>query len=287
MKALMLALALLSPLAAHAQSATGQSSTDMQRAIPPGAARPGETDEQHGRRLLDQMLTALGGEAWLNRGTVYSEGQVAAFFRGQPTGSVVRFIEYRQLSTPQTPELDRTEYLTIRGMIMPGMKKDVAHVWTANQGYELTYKGRTVLPVAQVGDYLRRRAHTLDEVMRVLIHQPGVSIIAEGTGMRDRIPIDKVTILTATNDAVTLELDQTTHLPVQRGFEWRNPQFNDHDLDEEVYGNWRMIQGIATPMNMTRYKNGDMISQTFYTKIKYGDPMSPALFNPDTPFVKK
>ena len=68
---------------------------------------------------------------------------------------------------------------------------------------------------------------------------------------------------------------------MERSFEWRNEQFKDHDVDEEVYGDWRMIQGIATPMNMTRYKDGDMASQTFYTKVKYGDPMGPELFNPD------
>ena len=48
--------------------------------------KPGETDEQHGQRLMDEMLKALGGDAWLNRGTVYTEGSVASFFRGTPTG---------------------------------------------------------------------------------------------------------------------------------------------------------------------------------------------------------
>ena len=84
---------------------------------------------------------------------------------------------------------------------------------------EVTYKGRTELPKPQVTDYLRRRTHTLEEVMRVWVKEPGVSIVAEGTGMRDRTPIDKVTILTAKNDSVTLELAQDTHFPVERSFE--------------------------------------------------------------------
>jgi hypothetical protein len=179
------------------------------------------------------------------------------------------------------------EYLTIKGMIKPGMKKDVAHVWTADNGYELTYKGKTTLPGPQVQEFIRRRGHTLDEVVKVMAKAPGAVVIAEGTGMRDRIPIDKVTVLSANNDAVTIELDQHTHLPVERSFEWRNEQFKDHDIDEEVYGDWRMIQGVASPMNMTRYKDGDMASQTFYTKWEYGKAMDGALFNPDTPWIKK
>jgi hypothetical protein len=272
-------------LAVGSGAAVAQSASEMKSGAP--ATRPGETDEQHGRRLLDEMLKALGGEAWLNRGTVYTEGSVAAFFRGQPTGSVVRFVEYKKLATPSSPELVRTEYLTVRGMIMPGMKKDVAHLWTADNGYELTFKGRTTLPAEQVQDYIRRRAHTLDAVMKVMVEQPGVIIVAEGTGMRDRIPIDEVTVLAPNNDAVTIELDQETHLPVERSFEWRNEKFKDHDIDEEVYGDWRMIQGIGTPMNMQRYRDGDMVSQTFYTKIEYGKPMPDSLFNPDVPWIKK
>ena len=265
--------------------ARAQSAQEMQSARPKGI--PGETQEMQGQRLMAEMLKALGGDAWLNRGTVYTEGSVAAFFRGQPTGSVVRFVDYKKLAAGGAPELDRMEYLTIRGMIMPGMKKDVAHVWTADNGYELTYKGRTELPKPQVEDYLRRRAHTIDEVVKVLAKSPGAIVIGEGTGMRDRIPIDKVTVLTASNDSVTLELSQETHLPVERSFEWRNEQFKDHDEDEEVYGDWRMIQGVATPMNMTRYKDGDMVSQTFYTKIEYGTPMDAGLFDPDKPWIKK
>ena len=68
---------------------------------------------------------------------------------------------------------------------------------------------------------------------------------------------------------------------------WRNEQFKDLDIDEEVYGDWRLIQGVGTPMNMTRYRNGDMVDQTFYTKVKYGDAFGPELFNPDAKFVKK
>lgn len=280
----LVAVLLCGPGVACAQSAP-QSAGDMQPAQPAG--RAGETVEQHGRRLLDAMVAALGGDAWLNRGTMYTEGQTAAFFRGQPTGSVVRFDSYRRFGAANTPDVERVEFLTIKGMIKPGMKRDVAHVWTADDGYEVTFKGRTELPKPQVADYLRRREHTLDEIVRVWVKDPGVSIVAEGTGMRDRTPIDKVTILTAKNDSVTLELAQDTHFPVERSFEWRNEQFKDHDIDEEVYGDWRLIQGIGTPMNMTRYRNGDMVDQTFYTKVKYGEAFGPELFNPDAKFVKK
>jgi hypothetical protein len=282
MKGFAVGLALLAGLAAT--PARAQTASEMKSASP--ETRPGETEEQHGKRLLDEMVEALGGNAWLDKKTSYSEGQIAAFFRGQPTGSVVRFVQYKRFATPDSPELTRTEYLTVRGMIMPGMKKDVAHLWTADNGYEVTYKGQVTLPEAQVADFMRRRAHSLEEVMRSWVKQKDVVILYEGIGMRDRHAVDKVSILAANNDSVQIELDQNTHLPLQRSFEWRNDQFKDHDLDEEVYGDWRFFQGVATPMNMTDYRNGDMKEQTFYTKVRFNDPMSDDLWD-KTKLLKK
>jgi hypothetical protein len=275
------ALALLCGLGGIAH---GQQAQDMKNAGP--EKRPGETEEQKGRRLLDEMVKALGGDAWLNKKTMYREGQVAAFFRGQPTGSVIRYVEYRKYATATSPELSRIEYLTVRGMIAPGMKRDVVHIWDATQGYEVTYKGQTTLPEKQVADFMRRRNHSLEEVMRTWVKQPGVVVIATGFDMRDRRPVEKVDILTANNDAVTIEIDQETHLPLQRSFKWRNEQFKDYDLDEEVYGDWRMFDGVMTPMNMTNYRNGDMAAQNFYTKVSFNRPMSDDLFD-HTKLLKK
>jgi hypothetical protein len=36
----------------------------------------------HGRQLLDEMVRALGGEAWVNRQTWIVEGRVARFYKG-------------------------------------------------------------------------------------------------------------------------------------------------------------------------------------------------------------
>ena len=274
--ALLLA-ALSAPLLAQASS--------IESAAP--ATRPGETDEQHGRRLLAEMVKALGGDAWLHRTATYQEGTTAAFFRNQPNGSVIRFVEWiRPASSPAGPA-ERFEYLTVRGVIMPGQKRDVAHLWTKDHGYEVTYKGRTELPKVQVEDYLRRRAHSIDEVIRTWLNAPGVMVVAEGNGMRDRHMVDKVTVLAPNNDAVTIEIDSSSHLPVQRSFEWRNEQFKDHDIDEESYTDYQVFDGIATPMNITRYRNGDMISQIYLKKVEYNQPMNANLFDPDKLLEKK
>ena len=88
-----------------AASCAQQTSQEMKSGAP--ESRPGETEEQHGKRLLDEMLKALGGDAWLNKTTSTIEGQTASFFRGAPTGSVIRFVQYKRFATSAAPEATR------------------------------------------------------------------------------------------------------------------------------------------------------------------------------------
>ena len=112
-------------------------------------------------------------------------------------------------------------------------------------------------------------------------------IIAEGTTMVERRTADKVTVLSANNDAVTLELDANTHLPLRRTFQYRNQQFKDFDDDAEDYADYHTIQGIPTAMTITRYKNGDMVNQSFITKVTHNDPSDPSMFDLDILLKKK
>jgi hypothetical protein len=266
-------------LAGLGPAAWAQTAQEMQSAAP--AAKPGVNEEQHGRRLLDEMLKALGGDAWLNKQNSVIRGQTASFFRNTPTGSVVQFVQYKRFGSATVTPATRTEYLSDRGMIVPGKRHDVVHLWVDGQGYEATFKGVTPLPEKDVKQFFLRQQHSLEEVMRTWIKQPGVVIVWEGVGTQDRRAVDKVSVLTANNDAVEIEIEQDTHFPLQRSFQTRNEQFKDSDVDEEVYGDWRIYQGIATPMNVTNYKNGDMAGQTFYTKVEFNQPLPPEEFDKD------
>ncbi|MCU1323308.1 MAG: hypothetical protein JWM43_2957 [Acidobacteriaceae bacterium] len=277
--ALLLILALAAPLYAHGQASEIPSAQQT--------LLPGQTQEQRGRILLDQMVAALGGDAWLHRKDMTVRGRTAAFFRGAPNGYVVEYSGNRQFAQDGKAEAERIGFITDKSMILPGKKIDIVQVWVDNQGYEVTFKGCVPLPKEQVEDYFRRRDHSIEAVIRIWLKQPGVIVIAEGTSMVERRLADKVSVLSANNDAVTIELDASTHLPLRRTFQWRNTQFKDHDEDAEQYDGYQTFQGLPTAMTLTRYHNGDMASQRFFSKVEYNSNLSPDLFNPDKLLKKK
>ena len=280
--------AVLVPVALHAQEAG--SAYALPSAAP--ATPAGANAEERGRALLDQMVQALGGSAWLNRVNLQADGRGTTFFHGEPNPYIIEFhqaIRYDRAATPPVLFTDRIGFLTDRGMVLPGKKIDVIQIMTAGHGYEITYKGKTELPKDQVDDYFRRRDHSLETVVQNWIHAPGVMIIYEGQKFIDRHMADQVSILSATNDAVTLAIDAATHLPIRRTFEYRDPQFHDFDEESETYDDYHVVQGINTPMTITRYHNGDMSGQRYFTKVTYNESLSPDLFNPDavTPKLSK
>lgn len=238
--------------------------------LSPAQAATDAAGQQKARDLLDKMVIALGGDGWLHRRDWYFEGQVGSFYRGQPTGAVAVFWDYhRQPGGPETEE-QRIEFTK---------KRDIVQMYTAKSADEVTFRGKTALPDDIAQDYFRRRAHTIETVLHDWLPQQNTMVVFEGTTMVQRRVADKITVISPTNDAVTIELDANTHLPLARTFQYRNEKYKDFDVDREEYDGYHPVQGIQTAYTITRFKNGDMVSQKFYTEVKYNQNLSPALFD--------
>jgi hypothetical protein len=236
-----------------------------------------------GRALLDQMVKALGGDAWLNREDWVFEGREATFYKGQPHEGAPEFEEYYR----GNPFGERVIIISHYGFPIATDHKDLAEVWTKDDGFEVSYKGVKELPKKLVEDYQRRRRHSLEVVVEDWLKQPGVLVTYEGSGMVERRLGEQISVLTATNDAVTIELDEATHLPLRISFEWRDPVYNDLNKDALEFDDYHSIEGIMTPFAITRLRNGEMTGQRFLTKASYNAKLPADLFDPTRPLQKK
>ena len=259
-------------------AARGQAS-----AVPSAQAGPEASEVGHGRKLLDQMVAALGGAAWLNREDWIFYGRSASFYKGQPHEEVPQFEEYYRAQ----PFGERIVVITHFGIIIATDHRDIAEVWTPDNGFEVTYKGTKALPAKDVAEYQRRRRHSLETVVEEWLKQPGVLVTYEGTNMVERRLAEQVSILTANNDAVTLELDEATHLPLSLSYQWLDPVYKDLNKDVEQFDDYHVVQGIQTPYSITRLHNGDMVMQRFLTKAVYNAKLAPDLFDPERKLEKK
>src|SRR5579875_3364046 len=251
-------------------------------AIPSAQTSPDSNDPQAGRKLLDKMVEALGGAAWLNHTDYFAAGQAGTFYKGTANPYVVKFERYVRLN----PFGERQIIVSKEGVFIPTTKRDVAEIWTPDSGYEVTYKGKKELPKKDVDEFFLYQRHSLDTVMLEWMKQPGVLITYEGTEIVERKIADKVSILTATNDGVTLDLDETTHLPISLTFQWRDPTYRDFNTEVQQFNDYHPVEGIMTPLTLTRLHNGDMTSQVYLKEVHYNVHFPPDLLDPDRPLSK-
>lgn len=222
---------------------------------------------QQARAALDAMVKALGGDAWLNMQSREMEGRTAAFYQGKPSGATTEYWEFHAW-----PDKDRIEYTKHR---------DVVQIYTGREGWEVIYSGKKPLPKDQVEEYLRRRDHSIETVVKTWLKDPNSILIYEGQQLAERHLADQVTVISAQNESVTIQMDSQTHLPLRRTFQWRDPVYKDKNEDAEEYDNYRDVDGFPTPFNTTRFKNGDMVNQRFLFHAHYNQPLPSDAFDVD------
>lgn len=218
------------------------------------------------RQELAAAIRALGGEAWLHLKTIREKGKTGAYFQGNPTGLLAE--------TTNTWELPGKERVDFAG------KGRIVQIYTAHQGWEITYKGAKPIPADKLQDYLRWREHSLRTALQQWLPDPATVLLNEGPSQVERRPADKVTLIDRHNDAITLEIDAETHLPLRLSFLWRDPRFQQKNLDAVEYDNYRPVSGIATPFTITHARNGQIISQRYVLRVQYNVAVPADLFNP-------
>lgn len=227
-----------------------------------------QASTQKARALIDQAIQALGGETWLTIRDREQQGRTWSFHAGRPNGGGGLFWSFSVFPDKERVELTK--------------ERDIAEVFVGDKGYEITYKGAHPQDKKDMEDYLRRRHYSLEAVLRKWINDPGVILLYEGNAIAAQHPCDQVTVINPQNESVTLYFDSDTHLPVKKTFQWRDPVDRQKNLEEEIYENYRPVQGIMAPFNVSRYFNGDMSNQRFMNSVSINQDPDPDMFNPNS-----
>jgi len=253
------------------QAATTQAAPQAGGAEAANSAPAIPVDQENARKaktLIEQAIQALGGPAYLNIRDREQQGRGYRFHHGRSTSGGVLFWTFTQF-----PDKERVEI---------SKERDIAEVYTGNKGYEITYKGVHPMEEKDLIDYLRQRRFSLDTILRTWVNDPGVALIFEGNAIAAQHPALQVTLINAKNEAVTLYFDADSHLPVKKTFTWRDPVDRQRNLEEEVYENYRQVQGVMAPYNLTRYFNGDMAGQHFLNSVTLNQGLDQAMFDPNS-----
>jgi hypothetical protein len=247
----------------------GLGSAAREQASPAPQPNEAQSNQQKARAILDQMIAAMGGQAYLSVQNSYSEGRYGRFgHNGNQVGGTVFFRYW------EWPDKDRWE-------LTP--QRDIVQLFLGDRAIEVTYKGASPQDPQKdenVKWNLLRHHYALENVVRTWINAPGTILLDEGPKLAVNHMAERITIITANNESVTLLVSTDTHLPVERLFSIRDPQSRERDEEEEIYDNWRMVDGVNTPFNHLVLHNGQMARQEFLQQITYNQRLPPDIFAP-------
>ena len=235
------------------------------------------------RALLDQAVQALGGEAFLRYQNRVEEGRYYPLYHGRTNTLGLPYNYYVVY-----PDKDRFEVLGEKEIhIIPGTidiggihskKSVIVLIHNGMKGYETTFKGTATQDKEDLANYLRRRPHSLEWVFRKWVKDPGVALFYEGVTNVDAKIADQVSLLNSQNDSVTVYLDSGTHLPLKTSYSWRDPSDKQRNVEEEVFDNYKPVEGIMTPHSITRRFNGDTAQQRFINAARYNLNLPDSMF---------
>jgi hypothetical protein len=237
-------------------------------ASPEQAAKPAANAPDKGRQMVDQMIAALGGQAYLNVQDSYTNGRYGRFHNEAMVGGAVYFRYWRW------PDQERYELTK---------ERDIVNLYLGDKAWEVTFRGgRELNPEKDENVQLAliRRHFSLERVLRQWLSAPGTIVLDEGPMLADNKMAQKITIINAQNEAASILVSPDTHLPIQKSFTIRDPKTRDRDTEDEIYDNWRMVQGVNTPFSVVVKRNGQIIRQQYLFNASYNTNPPESYFTP-------
>jgi hypothetical protein len=218
--------------------------------------------------MLDKAIQALGGQAFLSFRRLTTTGR-AFSIADEKTAGLAQFE-----SAVEYPDKRHSSY---------GKKPPIILINNGDQGWEIDRYGLMRQKREDLRNWQLANRYCLENLLRVRIHEPGILVQAGRSDFVDEAPVRILTMVDARQTEIKLYLHSSTFLPVRITYHVQNPSTNDWDDYADVYGDYQTIQGIRTPMHITRYLNDDRVAEIFRRSAKYDETYPAGYFDQPKP----
>jgi hypothetical protein len=261
--------------AACGQLATAQAGQEM---LPDQSAAKAKA-------VLQQVITALGGQAYLDVRDTDCEGRIAQF---GSNGELMGFAPFQEKWL--LPDKNRTEYIAkgennLFGFII-GVWDDlsIAHggvlitVFNGDHGWMLDKGGVTDQPEDVAKNFSEAVKTGMNNMLRSRMKEDGVEYHYAGTDVIDLKEAEWIEFSDRDHRDLRLAVEKSTHLPLRWVVAKRDPDTRERTEIATNYAQYLPMDGVNTPLSLMRMQNGRQVAQTYLTSCKYNSNLSPDLF---------
>lgn len=202
------------------------------------------------KALLQGMIQALGGSAYLKAQDSTCRGRLGTFGHSGMLSNYEIFVDYLKF-----PDKDRQEM---------SKKRNIIYVSNGNQGWVLDRGGVSEEPASQIADNQSQLQLDLDYILRYRLNQPGMIFRYVGPDVVDLKEADWVEIDDPQGHEIRIAIARLTHLPVRKEVAMRDPVTHVRTELVDYYSNFHSIDGVTLYFGQTEIRNGMKVFQVFY-----------------------
>ncbi len=223
-----------------------------------------EASAAKAHELLQQMIAALGGPAYLGVRESVCDGRLAQFdHNGELTGYAT-FKDYWRY-----PDKNRTEYTK---------KGNFVELFAGDAGWSLDKGGVSEQPATAVTDFQEQVKRDMDTLLRMRLKEDGMVFRYGGSDIVDLTEADWVEIVDLERRTFRIAINRATHLPMRSVVITRNDMTRERTEELTTYSNFHVIGGVQSPKQLARERDGRRIFQAFYFDCSYNPKIADELF---------
>lgn len=223
-----------------------------------------EQSEEKAKAIIQKTIQALGGQTYLGVRDIACWGRFAQFDRHGQLGGYARFWDFIKL-----PDKNRTEFYKQRNIIQ---------VRTAEAGWDMDRGGVLDAPPDDVENYRESLKKDVDAIFRTRLNEEGMIFRYGGSDLVDLKQVDWVEIVDSDRRSFRIAIVRATSLPIRAEITTRDPRTRERTVDTYYFSNYHTIQGIETPLQVARERNGRKFFQVFYDECQYNTGLADSFF---------
>jgi hypothetical protein len=235
------------------------------------AAHSAETREERGKRVVNEALEALGGQAFLNMEDRVEFGRAYSFYREQLSGLSVARI-YTRFLAPVPGKI------AIRERQAFGKDQSSAVLFTETGAWEITFRGARLLDDQRYQNYQDSTLRNVFYILRQRLREPGLQLYSQGADVFENLPVEIVDITDADGRTVTVYFSHSTKLPIRQIFKRRNSEYKDFDQEVTLFAKYRDVGGVKWPFDIRRDRNGEKIYEMYSDSVEINKNLKDDLF---------
>jgi len=220
------------------------------------------------KQIVQQAIAGLGGPAYLNVKDITVEAKLGQF---DHSGQLRGYAKIIDIAIP--PDKDRTENLP---------KRNIIEVRNGDKGWDLDRGGVSEATITDMATSQEDTKKDIDNILRHRIHEPGMIFRYGGLDVVDYEESDWVELVDSENRTFRIAISRSSHLPIRKVVDTRDANTRMRSEEIEYYSNYHPINGIQSPFQITRERNGIKIYQVFFDKFEYNTGVSPELFTKES-----